>query len=421
MADTDYDCPICYENFATIEKSQDPANNDADHVDDDCHNVELGQIGKTENERCTVTGCNHAFCRQCLTNHCKHAVSLREIPIRCPASASEQCHNVLCEAQIKDLLCTGSNPPPANYGSMEEDTTATTQSKDNNNDDDNDGNKESTATSQYPYWNKFLRFQKLLQNPSLIACSKCDQLLDKNENHTTTNQGHPNDRTCPHCQHQFCIVHGDAHPAVSCRDYQQGEQDKKTERLIQRHTKPCSHCGIRIHKDSGCDHIVCGNCNNDMCFKCGSHLYLSGDMVRSCSNCRQEFVDHRQIWKYRLAICLTLPLYIPLSLLYTGFMAALTLATCGCFCCFGCGAVFKTDEGDDDDNDTPKASGSLKPLLATQTVLAMIFLPVIDLVRHCGLECCCGLAIPGLDAMGTSAGSSDDGSDFDDAIPDSNV
>jgi hypothetical protein len=52
-----------------------------------------------------VEGCEHQFCRKCLTNHYKHAVSVRKMPIGCPTSASDQYGNVLRESQIQDLLC----------------------------------------------------------------------------------------------------------------------------------------------------------------------------------------------------------------------------------------------------------------------------------------------------------------------------
>jgi hypothetical protein len=71
-------------------------------------------------------------------------------------------------------------------------------------------------------------------------------------------------------------------------------------------------------------------------------------------------------------------------------MTAMTLATCGCFCCFGCGIKLKTIEGEG----RPKGGGKgkefdFRPRLAVQSVLGIIFLPFIDLFHQCGLPCCC--------------------------------
>jgi hypothetical protein len=33
-------------------------------------------------------------------------------------------------------------------------------------------------------------------------------------------------------------------------------------------SKPCAHCGIKIYKYVGCDHIVCSHCHKDFCYNC---------------------------------------------------------------------------------------------------------------------------------------------------------
>jgi hypothetical protein len=33
-------------------------------------------------------------------------------------------------------------------------------------------------------------------------------------------------------------------------------------------SKPCGHCGIKIYKTSGCDHMTCTSCKNSFCYNC---------------------------------------------------------------------------------------------------------------------------------------------------------
>jgi hypothetical protein len=99
-------------------------------------------------------------------------------------------------------------------------------------------------------------------------------------------------------------------------------------------------------------------------------------------------------------------------------MATLAIATCGCFCCLGCGLkeVEPEDNNDDDNNNNNnnneesrtkgKSRILFRPVLGVTTVLGMIFLPVVDLANQCGLPCC--LDIPILTSTGTSFDSEND-------------
>ena len=195
------------------------------------------------------------------------------------------------------------------------------------------------------------------------------------------------------------------HIGMPCQTYKPSQEMMLSERAIKVLTRSCSHCGVPIQKESGCDHIVCLACKEDMCFKCGTHDYLEGDMVRHCTNCEQHFVDHRRMWSYRFVICLSLPLYLPIMILHVFVMAALVLGTLGCFCCLGCGV-------NSDSNDKVTFS----PMKATIEVLTLVFLPFIDLFRQCGIECCCSLSdsqtVTGLENNATiDEDESDDASD----------
>lgn len=260
-------CPICYETYVAIDQD-----------------LEVGIAGR--NEQLEVQGCGHAFCRNCLVDHCKHAIIAREIPIRCPAHGYHQCSHFLEEHQVKDLLQLSkvannddldeTTLGAVKYGSFSE--AVYSSEKDS----------ESGVSRHNYYWTQFQRFLQKLQDPTLINCTRCDELVSPHHHQQQHHQEgklvpptHPNDIRCPHCGHQFCAVHGDAHLKQSCLDYQPTRQDQhhdmKSIKAIRRFAKPCSHCGIPIHKESGCDHIICASCKQDMCFRCGSHEYLTGE------------------------------------------------------------------------------------------------------------------------------------------------
>jgi hypothetical protein len=355
------DCPICYETFFDAGGDE--------------------EIGNNSKERLLVQGCDHEFCRACLTEHCKHAVSVKEIPIACPATAEHDCENIFQEEQVKDLLCRldttqyGSIPNGVSFG--------------------------SAATTD---WDRFLKFQRMLKDPALICCSKCDQLFCKNENQTSLSVSQI---TCPSCGHQFCSLHGDVHSNKTCEEYASSKgarQVQKSEKAIRDFTKPCSHCKAPIEKESGCDHIVCLSCKDDMCFKCGTHVHLSGGMIRTCENCKQNYVDHRHAWAYRFTLCLSLPLYLPCCIIHVLLTGLIAILSCGCCFCLGCGTQIKEKDGS-------TASRSCNPLYGTRVVLAIVFLPVLNLARQCGLSCCCELDVSGIAAVSDTMMLDDEESD----------
>jgi hypothetical protein len=143
-----------------------------------------------------------------------------------------------------------------------------------------------------------------------------------------------------------------------------------------------------------------------MCFKCGSHEYLSGEVYRSCRNCKQSYVDHRHLFRFRLNFCLWLPITIPLSIFYMVIAGAIAAVTCGCCCCLCCGAPSEIDDEDTRNEASPivKDRVTYRPIEATITVLATIFYPIVASLNMCGISCCLRLFDQdGNDASGTSA------------------
>ena len=393
------DCPICYDIMYEADEEQNGGEYSSKAF--------AGQSYRHK-QRVIVQDCGHAFCRECLTCHCQHSVSVKKIPIPCPAIASHDCENVLNEALVKDLLrhdnCQSTrllSETGKRYGSMSNDNSK------NESGTEFDSNSQSSPISvaSFPsstdYWSRFQRFQKMLQDPSLVTCSRCHDLFSPDDNLS----GRIKEQlSCPSCGHQFCRIHGDAHQGQTCEEYsstKEARQLRKSEKAIRKFTKPCSHCEAPIEKESGCDHIVCSSCQEDMCFRCGTHVHLSGDMIRSCERCQQHFVDHRHIWKYRFTLLLSLPVYIPVCIIHIVVVGILAIATCGCCCCLGCGSQVNgmqakggsnssrsgstTDTSDSDD------SRQFRPLIGARVVLGIVFLPVVDLLRQCGLQCCCEL------------------------------
>lgn len=507
------ECPICYEEFDDDDQvclTIDPVKQEDDEDDE-----EMGRSKKpsaatatatatakrTPRQKLNVIGCQHTFCRECLTNHCRYSISVRDIPISCPAKASDQCTNTLQEKQVQDILLNqNQNQCPVDENGKEiiainnEATTRTTTTPEKDDtgtsnalsgsastisttvsvsstsssaekglsakpssNDSSPAIKTTTTTSSTPTttstastrtrsspttddsnnddWIRFKRYNRMVQDPTLVSCTRCSALFTKeegqeqykhengndtdendieaandddddddkssNNNHQSKNGNKIkkcNDVACPTCHHKFCIVHGDGHLGQSCDDYQPAEDVDENEKFISRMTKPCSHCRSPIHKESGCDHIICPVCKQDMCFKCGTHEYLTGEkMIRTCEKCQQNFIDHRHIWSYRLTICLTLPLYIPACIVHIIFMSIFTIITCCCCCCFGCGITKNqhdeqggTNDGDGDDDDRQRRRQStghvFKPIRAFRTVFTMIFLPILEIMAQCG--CC---------------------------------
>jgi hypothetical protein len=374
-------CPVCYDDFENHDGFLD---------------VEKGG-GRSRIE----LECQHVFCRSCLLEYCRHNIAIQRIPIPCPTIGNNKdadgdsdgtdddvahhlnyCEQVLQNDLVEDIL--------------------------QNNENDNDN---------FQHLIKFRRFQQMAQDPTLIPCPKCDELVSRlprqqemeqslqplslisdkdivmdNKKNGSNNSRHETAEdailSCHSCYHTFCAVHGDAHPGIPCSDYQrsrEARQIQKSEASLKQWTKSCSHCGARIHKAAGCDHVLCPACHHDMCFKCGTHLHLSGKVIRSCSKCQQGFVDHRYTRQYRIRQCLWLPFLLPGMLLYVAVVSVVAIVTFGFGCCFRCGLDVPDREHE---TEPTSRSRGYAPCRGIQRGVTIVFLPLVGILRDFGFSYC---------------------------------
>ncbi|RIA99022.1 hypothetical protein C1645_800887 [Glomus cerebriforme] len=79
--------------------------------------------------------------------------------------------------------------------------------------------------------------------------------------------------TCHACKQKSCYTHDIPwHQDSTCSEYEitRKGNDKETRDLLEKETKPCPQCGVRIIKGEGCNHIICGmkKCHYEFCWLC---------------------------------------------------------------------------------------------------------------------------------------------------------
>ena len=60
------------------------------------------------------------------------------------------------------------------------------------------------------------------------------------------------------------------HEGLTCSEYDNIRRgsDQQTQDLLERETKQCPKCGVRITKNGGCDHMTCkvSTCSYEFCW-----------------------------------------------------------------------------------------------------------------------------------------------------------
>ena len=251
------------------------SNDDSGVLDNHCHICLEDDIS----ESAKIPTCGHTFCQPCLSNHCKHHSVL---PIACPFAPR-------CEKHIPTSLVEQLVGPAlaSNY--------------------------------RKSYW--------MIHNKSLHECPSCNTLL--------SSPPPTADFRCGHCFEISCRQHGREHPNTPCslwRNTSAALASKATDDMLAQWTKPCSHCGTRLQKSTGCNHVICPACKQDMCWTCGTDQHLTGKVVRHCHKCHGDYRDHRYDRQYRIRLCLVLPILLPFMIFYVAVATVIGLLSC-CFCC----------------------------------------------------------------------------------------
>ncbi|CAB9499555.1 Probable E3 ubiquitin-protein ligase RNF217 [Seminavis robusta] len=494
VASTDSICPICYEEYSATRKTGSSVDGKCGMEivaavmtkRDDTHVTKRSDKRSFRRRRVQVEECGHAFCYECLAQHCKLSVKNRDVPVPCPhgIGTASPCldydgRHCLASEVVKSILTANPDFPADDDhedvedaiknmgrieplikfdGSHQQDdpfqeiqlnkTFSTEKMSSSSSCSSSSASSGFVSLSSLPeYWNKYLKIQRLQENPTLLTCPQCDELvtpptLQEGEGLGTTfkengencshadndisfedleNPVQPNDNdlsdqegtssslesdnkninpssnttlvypqvACPSCRHAFCAIHGDLHAGMTCEEFRGTDQFldlEESEAAIQMMSKRCSHCEAPIMKISGCDHIVCANCHQDMCWKCQTHVHLTGKVIRSCANCKQGFVDHRYYAEYRLRLLLILPFHLLLSAIYMALVLVVAVLTFGFGCFFCCGT--RLDPETTTTTSPPPPSGQRPKLQPGKGICmaARIFcLPMAELMRDCGL------------------------------------
>eukprot|EP00727_Mastigamoeba_balamuthi_P000393 m51a1_g10350 putative ibr domain containing protein (662) ;mRNA; f:182433-185927 len=78
----------------------------------------------------------------------------------------------------------------------------------------------------------------------------------------------------PGCGHHFCFKCGEDWHTGTCEQYKQwklenSQEETRTAEWAKANTKACPNCKAQIEKNSGCNHMTCGNCHHQFCWLCG--------------------------------------------------------------------------------------------------------------------------------------------------------
>ena len=307
---------------------------------EDYDNVEAGVC------RVHLEQCGHDFCKECLEHHCLLTIQEhKELPVTCPLSS---CDASIARTQVHDMLCSEACDDP--------------------------------MACQCKPWIKYQRRLQMTGDLSLVPCTNCEALLSKVVG---------DNLTCP-CGHSFCAVHGDAHPNMTCKEYESrppSPEEQLSQNTVNDTTKPCPHCNARIELYGGCEHIVCTSCHNDWCYKCGQYQYLVGNTIRTCTLCQQSYMDHRKLERQRVKACLRLPFTLPMALLYIVVATASAMAS-GCCCLFfGCGVFV----GDDEELRPPSPQKGMR-----MTLIYLVW-PLLDILTDFGVPVYNGWLVKGIE------------------------
>ncbi|KAF7954192.1 hypothetical protein EAE96_005323 [Botrytis aclada] len=92
--------------------------------------------------------------------------------------------------------------------------------------------------------------------------------------------------TCRTCSFKTCFTHKMPwHTDLTCEGYDRKSgnrlrQERASQNLIEKATKRCPNCQVRIQKNKGCDHMTCLSCKHEFCWEC----FVDYKLIRSLDN-----------------------------------------------------------------------------------------------------------------------------------------
>ncbi|XP_061900324.1 E3 ubiquitin-protein ligase RNF217-like [Entelurus aequoreus] len=176
--------------------------------------------------------CRKPVCDDCLTVYVRSQVQEAKTSIRCPIS---ECSGLLEDALVVSLL-----------------------------------DKEDVLRYRY--------FKELSQlDSSTKPCPRCKHFTSLTVPSPIRSE-HKYKIKCSNCQFVWCFrCHAPWHHRVKCRDYRKGDTLlKKWASAIergQRNAQKCPKCKVHIQRTEGCDHMICGQCYTNFCYRCGERFH----------------------------------------------------------------------------------------------------------------------------------------------------
>lgn len=138
-----------------------------------------------------------------------------------------------------------------------------------------------------------LKYKKRLfeQSADIVWCPRCHHSIVCVPSESTSGN-HKSFVECFHCQYTFCRRCNESwHPQIQCpKDQliQEVKQNLNVDKpklnkiqidkilseienveVIEKCTKPCPSCNVRIEKNGGCQHMNCRQCQIHFCWTCG--------------------------------------------------------------------------------------------------------------------------------------------------------
>ncbi|KAK2191631.1 hypothetical protein NP493_48g00028 [Ridgeia piscesae] len=194
-----------------------------------------------------IDGCQHGFCRDCLSSFCEiHVTEGTVQQLTCP---EPKCDTRISAGVVRQAL----------------------------------------GGESYQRWERLLLQSALDTMSDIEWCPRCNVAVIRDEEETI------NLAYCTNCHYSFCTqCHHSWHQGIKCEDktlrLQQMEEDSKSsdvrkqarakqlkedylsEIAVKKFSKPCPHCKTPIEKFDGCNKVRCTRCCHSMCWLCGKEI-----------------------------------------------------------------------------------------------------------------------------------------------------